>query len=72
MEMLYLILWSSAVQSSPATKWNLTLDMQHKTTKTEGDGLFFALHFLEQHVIAISQWAQRETNGPTHTNAKQE
>lgn len=44
----------SAVQSSPA-KWNLTLDMQHKTTKTEGDGLFFALHFLEQHVIAISQ-----------------
>ena len=55
MEMLYLILWSSAVQSSPATKWNLTLDMQHKTTKTEGDGLFFALHFLEQHVLAISQ-----------------
>lgn len=41
MEMLYLILWSSAVQSSPATKWNLTLDMQHETTKTEGFVFFF-------------------------------
>ena len=41
MEMLYLILWISAVQSSPATKWNLTLDMQHEATKTEGFFFFF-------------------------------
>ena len=47
MEMLYLILWSSAVQSSPATKWNLTLDMQHQTTKTERLFFFFFCRQLE-------------------------